>query len=108
MGPAAEAAGLYHPAWLLEGGRLLADETLGVDVVSHVQLCRPLAHQEVGGHPAQGEQPLPLLLHQLLRHQDGILDARDGADTPEKEAGAAHQAGVHLHRPGLSKVGTRR
>ena len=105
MGPAAEAAGLYHPAWLLEGGRLLADETLGVDVVSHGPLCRPLAHQEVGGHPAQGEQPLPLLLHQLLRHQDRVLDAGDGADTPEQKAAAVHQAGIHLHGPGLGQVG---
>ena len=60
------------------------------------------------GVAAGAGQPLPLLLHQLLGQQDGILDARDGADTPEKEAGAAHQAGVHLHRPGLGKVGTRR
>ena len=59
-----------------------------VDVVSHDPLCRPLAHQEAGGHLAQGEQALPLLLHQFLCYQDGILDARDGGNTPEKEAGA--------------------
>ena len=79
---------------------------LSVSMLFHT--AHSVAHQEVGGHPAQGEQPLPLLLHQLLRHQDGFLDARDGAETPEKEAGAAHQAGVHLHSPRLGKVGTRR
>ena len=39
---------------LVQLGRLLADETLGVDVVSHGPLCRPLAHQELWGHPAKG------------------------------------------------------
>ena len=29
---------------LVQLGLLLADETLGVDVVSHGPLCRPLAH----------------------------------------------------------------
>ena len=39
------------------------------------------------GHPAQGEQPLPLLLHQHMCHQDWILDFRYCAETPEKEVG---------------------
>ena len=56
-------------------------------------------------HAAQRQQTLPLLLHQLLRHQDGVLDPGHGAHGPEQQTRPVHQPRVHLDRAGLGEVG---